>query len=175
MCNQSSPYTLEPSLQAQLCSPKHLLWHQVSQYLSPPSLGWMTSCAANGPLKYTLERHGSEKIPFLKERNLAKDAVVPGKQKPAEIWLSSLAPHRVVSCKTKKIPPPRPEGKVLERAKQGNHWERTLSPLQCVWQFAYQPCPMVFTLGDKCEVQGTDTSITGDTKKGGTTGNMADN
>lgn len=112
MCNQSSPYTPEPSLQAQLCSP-NLLWHQVSQYLSPPSLGWMTSCAANGPLKYTLERHGSEKIPFPKERNLAKDAVVPGKQKPAVIWLSSLAPHRVVSCKTKKIPPPHPEGKVL--------------------------------------------------------------
>lgn len=85
-----------------------------SQYLSPPSLGWMMSWAANWPLKCA-DRHGSEEIPFLKKGNLAKDAVVPGKQEPAEVWLSSLAPGRV--CKTRTIPPVPVRKVLLEKSK----------------------------------------------------------
>lgn len=49
------------------------------------------------------------------EGNLAKDAVLPGKQKPAEIWLNSLAPGR--GCKTRTIPPASIRKDLLEENK----------------------------------------------------------
>lgn len=111
----SSPYTLEFSFQAQL----KVVFSQVS-YLTPGFPVPQSSFSRLNDVKCcqsTLEmyRHGSEEIPFLKEGNLAKDAAVPGKQKPADVWLSSLAPGRV--CKTRTIPQAPIRKVLLEKSK----------------------------------------------------------
>lgn len=92
------------------------------------------------------------------EGNLAKDAVLPGKQKPAEVWLNSLAPGR--GCKTRTIPLASIRKDLLEENKareplRGDFTTTAVCLTICLPTLSYG-----FTLGDKCEVQGTDTPTT---------------
>lgn len=106
-----------------LHSLKCLIWHQVSQYLSLPSLGWMMAGAVNQ--LSTLKRHSqiwqwtgslyNRRIPSMIEGFPGKVAVLPGKQKPAVTWLSWLASGR--GCKTRTVPSESIWKAILEKRK----------------------------------------------------------